>query len=438
MTLDEMGSLFEYNLTEREPVPVSSYIMYLNARLRPCQARIVGETSGVKVSAKGHVYFDLKDTKDESVINCAIWRSNYSISGIELKDGMEIVASGYPDIYAPSGRLTFKAATVEHVGEGALKAAYDKLKKKLSEEGLFAPERKRALPRYPERIGVITSKQGAVIHDFANNLGRHGYKITFMPASVEGKEAVPDLLNAIKSFRKYELDALVIMRGGGSLQSLQAFDNEALVREIVSFPVPVIAGIGHHRDVPLAALAADAAESTPTGVANLLNRSWEEAELAIERLERRILEGYGETLTEARGTLEIAASTLKEEFRKMSESYRDLEYTLVARFELIRHSIRAAENKLKEQWAMLIKQMLGSLSSLREHLSGMEKTINAASPERQLKLGYSITRAGNGKVVKSVKDVKIGEKLETKVWDGEIGSRVEEKGSGQSQITNDQ
>ena len=205
------------------------------------------------------------------------------ISASQLEAGMRIVVLGSANIYAPRGDLSFKVKAMELTGEGVLKKRYEELKKKLTAEGVFAEERKRAVPEYPERIGIVTSRNGAVIHDILNNLGRFGFKVSLVDARVEGPEAVESLLGAIKKLRKVPLDVLIVARGGGSMEALQAFDNEKLVRALVDFPVPVIAAIGHHQDVPLAALAADVHVSTPTAAANLLNRSWHEASFRLVR-----------------------------------------------------------------------------------------------------------------------------------------------------------
>ena len=175
------------------------------------------------------------------------------------------------------------------MGEGALKKAYDKLKQKLEKEGLFSSEKKKPIPEFPQRIGLITSETGAVIHDFLNNLGKYGYQISFVNSRVEGQIAVQGLLLAITYFSGKEIDVLVIIRGGGSLESLQAFNNEALVRKIADFKIPVICGIGHDKDVSLASLAADKAVSTPTAVTALLNRAWEKAIHDVVALEKDLV-----------------------------------------------------------------------------------------------------------------------------------------------------
>lgn len=284
---------------ENKPISVSQYIEILNSQLRKISAIITGEISEAKLHTSGHLYFNLKDEENESVLQCVIWRSNYEACGIDLKIGMKIIAVGHADIWPKSGRLTFKAGAIELVGEGIIKKRYDALKKKLTEEGLFDPSRKKPIPDYPQKIGVVTSKTGAVIHDFLNNLGKFGFKVKFIDARVEGPEAVPSLLRAIEVFRKMSVDVLVIMRGGGSIEALQAFDNEKLVREIVKFPAPVIAGIGHHQDVSLVALAADAMESTPTATANLLGKSWESAKWKLNQYRQQTIDTYANILRRA-------------------------------------------------------------------------------------------------------------------------------------------
>src|SRR3989344_6356905 len=195
---------------------VSEFIYLLNIGLKSSRAKIVGEVGESKVYPSGHCYFTLKDEKDGAMMNCIIWKSRYQLYGIKMAEGMKILASGYPEIYPLSGKLSFIAETVELAGEGELKKQYEELKKKLTEEGIFAEEKKRPLPAYPQKVGVITSKQGAVLADFLNNLGRFGFKIKMIDSRVEGQEAVADLLSAIKTLKKQDIEALVIIRGGGS------------------------------------------------------------------------------------------------------------------------------------------------------------------------------------------------------------------------------
>jgi exodeoxyribonuclease VII large subunit len=429
-----------------QPIPVSDYIEFLNENLRGFYASIIGEVGQVSKSSRGHVYLSLKDQKKESVIYCVIWKGNYELYGIELEDGTEIVATGYPDIYEPTGRLTFKADAIELVGEGVLKKAYEELKKKLAGEGIFDIDKKRPIPDYPNRIGVITSIHGAVIHDFINNLGKYGFHVNIMDSRVEGQQAVKELLLSLKSFKKQDIDALVIIRGGGSLESLMAFNNEALVREVSSFPVPVIAGIGHHMDVPLVSLAADAMESTPTATANLLNRSWERAENTVERYQRDIFEQYSYELKETQIRLEESLSGIQGGLNLIFDFYRELERALKTSMGKVRYSMLINRRFINDAGVLIRRGFLRSVKTFDDHISGIwrislqpdfmsqlsfinqkldlyEKTVRLNDPTRQLRLGYSITRH-KGKVVRGIRGVQIGALLNTQVSDGVIDSKV--------------
>lgn len=355
----------------------------------------------MKVGPTGHIYFTLKDESNQSMMKCIIWKSRYSLYGIKLQEGMKIMTYGYPEIYPPSGRLSFIAETIEFAGEGELKKQYDELKKKLEKEGIFAEEKKRPIPKYPQKVGIITSKQGAVLADFLNNIGKFGFKIKMIDSRVEGQEAVRDLLASIKTFRKKDIDALVIIRGGGSLESLMPFNNELLVREVANFPVPVIAGIGHDKDEPLVALAADVSESTPTAVANLLNESWEQAMLFLERYERGIVVRY-----------EMILNNYKAIENELKISLRNFKNALLN----VKINLRNSVNKSFSGFKSL-------LSRVNQQIEYAEKVVNLNDPERQLMLGYSIASC-EGMIIKRVKDVKIRDNIDLRVVDGTIISEV--------------
>ena len=379
-----------------KPLSVSEFITLVNERLRSVDVPIAGEVSRVSCPPSGHVYFSLKDEKIDSVIDCVVWRSQYEALGIRLEAGMRIVAVGHADVYAPTGKLSFKARAIELTGEGILKKRYEELKKKLAAEGVFAEERKRHLPEYPRRIGVVTSKNGAVIHDILNNLGRFGFQVRLADARVEGPEAVGSLLAAIRAFRSIPIDVLVIARGGGSMEALQAFDNELLVREILDFPVPVIAGIGHHQDVPLMALAADAHASTPTAVANLLNRSWAEASFRIAHATEQIFNVYRNIISGAESALDY-------------DSY-------------VRSAVRMVVNArlaLDASKTAIVRSFAVNVLGAKEKIKTLERVITANDPARNLRLGYSIARK-DGKVMKTVRGLEIGSRFDLQFADGII------------------
>lgn len=439
-----MKSLFD--TSPEEPLSVSDYIQLLNDHIANLSAEIIGEISELKIPASGHVYPVLKDKKTGHILPCTIWKSDYILSGVELEPGMEVLVKGKPSFYGPFGKLSFNAKSVELVGEGALKKAYEKLRRKLTVEGIFEQSRKRPLPTFPKRIGVITSLHGAVIHDFSSNLRRSGFQVLILNSKVEGPESGRDLTLAVRAFKKKDVDVLVIMRGGGSMQSLAGFDNEALVREIASFPIPVIAGVGHHQDVPLAALAADVAESTPSFVAAQLNRSWEQAEYQLERSQDRILNSYERTLVNTKEQLSVVASTMRNVVDDIFTQYKEAKRAIHNTLYKMSIQIKRDTDAVYQSAHMIVKRFVrmldsarseyivkiplrlntsyqGVLTSVSENMRNIIRLIEVNNPERQLGLGYSIITTG-GHVVRTVKTVRLGIELTIKLFDGEVLSEV--------------
>lgn len=403
---------------------ISEYIDFLNAGLKNFAAKIIGEVSQVDFGPTGHVYFRLKDEKDGSILKCIIWKSKYDIFGVELKEGVKIVAFGSPNIHQTFG-FSFIAETIELAGEGLLKKEYEKLKKKLTEEGIFAESRKRIIPKYPQKIGVITSRQGAVLADFLSNLGKHNFKIKMIDSRVEGQAAVSDLLSSIKTFKKYDIEVLVIMRGGGSLESMLAFNNEFLVREISAFPAPVIVAIGHHKDVPLAALAADRAVDTPSIAATTLSESWERAILFLERYAQNIIGNYGNTLNDVHNSINRTVEIIYRAGDSIFKQYEKIKNKLIvsaANFQNALSNIRIDLNNLIKKSFFGFRALLLRVNQELEHAEG---AINSNNPERQLMLGYSIASCG-GKIIRQTADIKIGDDIDLKVIDGKIISRVKD------------
>ncbi len=406
-----------------KPISVSEYISVLNEILVRIRVKLVGEVSGMKIASSGHVYFSLKDEKTGDVINCALWNSVYRMCGVKLEEGMQVIISGSADIYGVRGSLTFKVKTIEPVGEGALRKAYEELKAKLTKEGLFDPERKRTLPAYPRKIGVITSKKGAAIHDFVNNLGKFGCKVYLCDSRVEGQEAVKDLLLSLKVMKEKDLDVLAILRGGGSLESLIAFDNEMLVREIKNFPVPVVAGIGHHEDITLVALAADVSESTPTAAANKLSKGFQEAKEIVFSSEREIIGSYKENIHQKKEVLYEQTESVKGFFREIIERYKGSEEEIKRVVSFASYLIREKERRMMNSFKEIIQELKNSLRYYTTRIENLENSILLNNPERQLKKGYAIMQK-EGKVVKSINDLREEEVVETIHFDGRAESQI--------------
>ncbi len=395
-----LGEALSGSTEEDHVFSVGTYLEFLNVGLRKSEARVRGEISSVDIR-KGYLFFSIKDNKDEALLSCFMWENGYNAQGVELKEGLEVVVHGFPEVYKRTGRMSFRVDAIELVGEGALKKAYDELKAKLEKEGVFAPERKRAIPELPRKIGVITSRSGAVLNDFLNNLGRFGFKIFFKDSRVEGQQAVTELLRSMKTLKKANLDVLVLIRGGGSLESLLPFNNEALVRAVTEFPVPVICGIGHDKDAPLVSLAADLAVSAPTAAAMKLNDSWEKAGSHMQVLERDILTAYREALVGERHRLERLSTRMRTGLTTVFDKFRAVEGNFREQFYQIGYEIKRAG----------------------ERITSAARALTANDPERQLQLGYSIVSKGN-KVVRKVGDVSSGDDVAIRVSDGIIESEV--------------
>ncbi|MDD4062468.1 MAG: exodeoxyribonuclease VII large subunit [Candidatus Pacebacteria bacterium] len=405
-----------------EPISVSEYIQFLNELLKKVEVKLIGEVVQLKIhQPSGHVYFTLKD-KDGAIMNCVIWKYNYRMCGVSLTEGMTVILSGNADIYPARGTLTFKANTVELVGEGALKKAYDELKSKLQKEGLF--DIKRPIPDYPQKIGVITSLYGGtVIHDFTSNLGKFGFKIRAINSKVEGVEAVKELLSAIERFKKEDIDVLVIMRGGGSLESLIAFDNEMLVRSVANFPVPVIAGIGHHKDVTLVSLVADAAESTPSAAAYFLNRSWENAMHKIDSYSYEILNNFNYALQKTEKRIKLSLDFIIKNFDSIFEEYQKVELRLKETLTKIKHQLISDNNKIGSLRVKVLRDFIEYLDFQKRIVINYEQIIHYNNPEKQLKMGYSISRI-KGNIIRDISQVKVGDDIDIQITNGIIQSKI--------------
>jgi len=390
----------QIGLFEEKPLTVTEFITRTNARLKTMNARIIGEIGRVD-EKNGHRYFSLKDETNGSTLNCIVWRSKYEMFGLNLKEGDKIIAAGRPEIYAASGKLSFICDAIELAGTGALKKAYDALKKKLEAEGLFAPERKRKLPQYPRTIGIITSRQGAVINDFLTNIGKFGFQLELVDTRVEGQLAVGEILAAIRTFRRRKIDVLVIIRGGGSPESLQAFNNEMIVRAIAAFPAPVIAGIGHDKDVPLVQLAADVSVSTPSIAAMQLNASWQKIIQFIGQQEILIIGGYKNELAQTRAKL--ARHT-----------------AILANFHyLLKNITKALDSKMQK----MIFFLAAALAAASQKIDYLQNLIASHDPQRPLKLGYCLASV-RGKIIKKSAQVAVGDEIILKLSDGKLLSEV--------------
>ncbi len=240
---------------------------------------------------------------------------------------------------------------------------------------------------------------------------------------VEGQEAIKDLLGAVEVFRKQEIDVLVIMRGGGSLESLQAFNNEMVVRAIVDFKVPVIAAIGHEKDVPLAALAADVSVSTPTAAANIINKSWEMVPMQVSQHERFILEKFTDAFFQFRQRLWQIFSSMSENLTAVFDEFRYIEQDFKEYIFEIERTILDKKKYIRDSSRDILNNFATQFNKVLQWLNLTAKAIQAQNPEKNLSLGYCIARK-QGSIIKTVNNVKAGEDINLQVHDGTIDSKV--------------
>lgn len=431
MSADEVStaavrSALEAAETAPDTLSVSQFIDALNLELSGMAARIKGEVSSVDERDRV-VYFSLKDATDEATISCLIFRSAYVLSGVRIAVGDEVIVEGSPDIYKPNGRFSLKVGLIEFAGEGALRKSYEELRKKLEMEGLFASERKRAIPEFPERIALLTSRDGAAIGDFMTNVGRHGYRISLYPSSVEGKRAVFELLAGVRYFNAHpdRYDALVIIRGGGSLESLQAFNNEALVRAVADSKIPVIAGVGHEKDITLAALAADAMVSTPTAASRLVRQSWEEGAERVGSAEHVLRSQVSDLVTRLHEALGRADIALLDRFQAMKERIRTIVLRFLAKREVLAYGIRAEAESISVLTLGLKKGKTNLFTTVRDALSRIERLLSQFDPTRALNLGYSLVRFGNGRILRESTDAQVGDRLDIRLAKGRLTAGVD-------------
>lgn len=414
------------SLPTKQVVSVSEYLDYLNLVFqKTADVKIRGEVSGAKKYPQG-TYFTLKDKEDESPLGCFLPTFTQKGLGLPLEDGLEVCVEGIPRMVKRSGRFQFTVENMELVGEGALKKLYEILHAKLSAEGLFT--RKRALPEYIKKIGVVTSRAGAVIHDFRNNLDKRGFQVYLKDVRVEGASSSGMIVEAVKYFNEVKdagsgVDVIVVMRGGGSLEDLQAFNDERVVRSIFSSKIPTIVAIGHDRDVPLAQLTADLQVSTPTAAAHAINSSWDGLTRRLPELQSTLVYLFSDRINVVRQKLTLSTRIVSGEMGKIFISFRKYKDACLEQTDKYLHWIKLRKLNLTQSKQQILSAEKNSINASLLKIQGFDKLLTQVNPERQLNLGYAIVRS-NGKLVRSKGDVKSGDLLQTQVQDGSIESVV--------------
>lgn len=394
---------------ERQIFTVTALNEYIKMKLESDEALlhvfIRGEISNFTNHKSGHFYFTVKD--ETSRLSAVMFRSAASKLAFMPENGMKIIIGGRISAYVRDGQYQIYADTMEPDGVGALYIAYEQLKAKLGAEGLFDEGKKKPLPRYPMRIGVITSPTGAAIRDIINILGRRFpiAEVILYPSLVQGESAAPQLISGMKYFNENgNVDVIIIGRGGGSLEDLWAFNSEALVREVAASKIPVISAVGHEIDFTLCDFAADRRAPTPSAA----------AEIAVpERFELRRKLGNVTTRLELIETKRLEYLRAALERLAKSRALTDPRNFLDDR----RMALGVAEDKLYNRITFLLERK-------KSALAGRTAKLDAMNPLAVLSRGYGAAFDDGGCVIKSTTEVKIGENINLMLSDGTVFATV--------------
>jgi exodeoxyribonuclease VII large subunit len=409
------------------------------------------EISNFARPSSGHWYFSLKDAGAQ--VRCCMFRQRNMLLGFAPRDGQKVLVRARIGLYEPRGEYQLVIDHMEDAGLGALKRQFDELAAKLAAEGLFAPERKRPLPALPKRIGVITSPSGAAIHDILHVLARRfaAIPVLLYPVAVQGAAAAAEIVAALKlAGRRAECDVLILARGGGSLEDLWAFNDEALARAIGACPIPVVSGIGHEIDFTIADFAADVRAATPSAAAEIVAPDAEEWAASLRRLRERLqralrqgIDTHRERLRWLIGRAELVnpEARLAQQGQRLDEleqrASRALRQILADRRSALGLSVsrlwqlspaarlQGTAARHAALFARLRAAGLQQLNRARERLAPLVRTLNAVSPLATLDRGYAIVSLEGGAILRDAKDATAGTIIEARLSQGRIRAKVE-------------
>lgn len=436
---------------DREALSVSQ----LNNRARLlledvfAQVWVEGEISNLARPASGHIYFTLKDSQAQ--VRCALFRQNAARVRQALRDGLAVKVRGKVSLFEGRGDYQLILDTVEPAGDGALRLAFEALKEKLAGEGLFAAESKRALPAHPRRIGIVSSPTGAVIRDIISVFRRRApqVELTLVPTAVQGREATGQIVRALQLADAQGFDALILARGGGSLEDLWCFNEEAVARAVAACTTPIVSAVGHETDVSISDFVADVRAPTPSAAAELLAPDSSDLQHRLDGLARRLQLSLRQRLQRDLLRLDGLARRLRhpgERLRQQAQRLDDLDLRLRRAFAQQaagRHDrLARLEGRLAAQHPgrtlALLRQRLDSLAERlprathallrerRQRLGNLAQTLNIVSPLATLGRGYSILLDERGQAVRAAAQTHPGQRLKARLGEGELDVRVED------------
>ncbi|WP_071870352.1 exodeoxyribonuclease VII large subunit [Atopomonas hussainii] len=448
-----MNDPFQRLGLEREVLSVSQ----LNQRARSLledvfpQVWVEGEISNLARPSSGHVYFTLKDSQAQ--VRCAFFRQHASRVRQALRDGLAVKVRGKVSVFEGRGDYQLIVDSLEPAGDGALRLAFEALKEKLAAEGLFSAERKQPLPSRPQRVGLITSPSGAVIRDMIHVFARRapGIELTLIPTAVQGCEAIGQIVRALQLADSQGFDALILARGGGSLEDLWCFNEEPVARAIAACQTPIISAVGHETDVTIADFVADVRAPTPSAGAELLAPDQREAQQRLDQLRRQLWLQINQRLQREQLRLTSLSQRLRhprEQLQRQGQRLDDLELRLQR---AIQQQLQRSQQQFERQQLRLQAQhparQLQALQERLQHLSQrlpsaierrlhkhaerlhvLAATLQAVSPLATLGRGYSILLDSQGRAIQRASQTEPGQRLSARLGQGELSLRVEDNG----------
>ncbi len=413
---------------------------------------VEGEISNLRPAPSGHIYFTLKD--GEAQLPAVLFRRQASLLRFRPEDGLHVLVRGKISVYEQRGQMQIIAEFMEPVGAGSLQIAFEQLKARLQQEGLFEPSLKKPLPPFPRCVGIVTSPTGAVIRDFLNVANRRhaALDILLYPALVQGDSAAAEIAAGIVYFnRARSVDVIVIARGGGSLEDLAPFNSELLARAIAASELPVVSAVGHETDFTIADFVADLRAPTPSAAAEIITAALHHVEEHLALLTQRLQRAMRYRLMQAREsftrlTTEAAFARLRESFARRQQRADELRFRMEAacistnrsvaerlhllttrllrqdatqQLRVLRERLSAAENRM-------LRAHQGALHNETVRVHGLTRQLEALSPLAVLNRGYALVFDEAGKLVKSASNVSLHQRLTTRLAEGSLRSQVTE------------
>jgi exodeoxyribonuclease VII large subunit len=392
---------------------------------------VQGEISNYKLHPSGHQYFTLKDQRAQ--IACVVWRDTIAPPRQPLVDGTQAQVYGTVTVFEARGQYQLNVQILQPRGVGLLQAKFEALKRKLEAEGLFAPERKRPLPKFPRRIGIVTSPSGAAIRDMLNVLRRRApwLQILINPVRVQGAGAAQEIAVALRELALPNeaftpLDLIVVTRGGGSIEDLWEFNEEIVARAIFNSTVPIVSAVGHEIDFTICDFVADLRAPTPSAAAELIVPDIIDLQRRIDGCTRALSRQLLNRIRDAQQRLDHARETLQRCLTHKIDSYKRglLHITGALQARSPARELMMRQNRLTDLQRRLVACPGRLLETARQRFQHIEGILRVLGPDATLRRGYSITMSERGKIIRSITTVRAKMKIHTRVSDGEFSSKT--------------